>query len=81
MEIILVLEIVLFAAAIAALQRALRRRVEEAARWEASVAAEMNRSARAVMPLLRVAPHDVTAMECFARDSDYDNDRVRPVIL
>lgn len=64
MEIILVLEIVLFAAAFAALHRALRRRVEEAARWEASVAAEMNRSARAVMPLLRVAPDDVTAMAC-----------------
>lgn len=61
MEIILVLEILLLTAAFAVLNRALRQRVADAARWEASVAAEMNRSARAVTPLKRVAPDDVTA--------------------
>ncbi|MCW5690962.1 MAG: hypothetical protein KIT48_01205 [Pseudolabrys sp.] len=75
MEIILVLEIVLFAAAFAALHRALRQRVEEAARWEASVAAEMNRSARAIPP--RTADGPAPAVD---RDTGYRGDTVQSAV-
>ena len=45
MTIVLVFEILLFAAAFAALHRALRKRVDDALQWEASVSLEASRSA------------------------------------
>ena len=78
MEIILFLEIMLFAAAFAALHRALRQRVDEAARWEASVAAEMNRSVRMVMPAVRSEDEAALALD---RESGYRADTVQPAVL
>ncbi len=75
------MEIALFVAAFIVLHRALRRRVDEAVRWEVSVALEMNRPARRAAPRPRVAAEDETAAECLDRDGNYDNDRVRPATL
>jgi hypothetical protein len=77
-EIILVFEIVLLAAAFVALNRALRQRVEDAARWEASVAAAMNRSVTAVSPSGLTA--DVRAPNADAVVG-YRPDRVQPAVL
>jgi len=77
-EIILILEIVLLAAAFAALHRALRQRMDDAARWEASVAAAMNRSARAVPPRPRAADEPPPAVD---RDTGYRGDTVQPAVL
>ena len=76
MEIILILEIVLLAAAFAALHRALRQRMDDAARWEASVAAAMNHSAGAVAPPVRTSDPAPAG----DRDNRYRGDAVQPAV-
>jgi hypothetical protein len=57
-KIVLIMEIVLFIAAFMALHRALRRRVDEAVRWEVSVTSQIDRSTRRLPPRTRPRSDD-----------------------
>ena len=81
MKIILILEILLFAVSFAALQRALRKRVDEAVRWEASVAVEMNRVPGTRAARARVLQADDRLAEPGRDPAAGYRDRVQPATL